>query len=368
LKQNGGGHEAQTQRFWDAVSKPENAKGVEKINVDQLNVGQKFYLKAPGVSHAELTVIHVNPDTGDVQVKDGTTFGHQDLPAGAEIYIKKWSLVKGAKPKFAAGDFSFDQPESIADQKARLQRQAKERLAAAKLAEQKAFVARGGDRLTGSDLDTTKEMFGAEVKTDKSGQQSMFAAGDAKKQTETPEFKAWFGDSKVTNEDGTPKLVYSGHSNAEIYGNKYDPKKGTAGGFYATEEPKIASSYALGKMGVREFYENGDQYKFRLKNGAWGKKMNQVELTPEQQQKAREFFASDDRGIELEQRWKENARFDADARRALARGGLRDLQSIWKQLESDGYNIAYADEGSNPLFQRQNKSTFEELLDHLGIE
>ena len=32
-------------------------------------------------------------------------------------------------------------------------------------------------------------------------------------QTDTPEFKRWFGDSKVVNEDGTPKVVYHGTSN-----------------------------------------------------------------------------------------------------------------------------------------------------------
>jgi hypothetical protein len=154
LKQNGGGAEAQTQRFWDAVSQPENARGVEKINVDQLNVGQKFRLKMPGWSHDEMTVTHVDPDSGEVTVKDGPTFGQQDLPKGAEIYIRKGTLVDNGI-RHSAGDFNFDQPESVADQKQRM-------------AEEKR-------RLTGQDVDTTGEMFGRY--TDKSGQQSMFSAG-----------------------------------------------------------------------------------------------------------------------------------------------------------------------------------------------
>ena len=100
LRTSGGGYEAKTARFWDAVSKPENAKGVEKIQVDQLQIGQKFHLKAPGVSHEELEVTVISPDDHTVTVKDGTTFGEQDLPAGSEIYIKKGTLVK---PKQAKG-------------------------------------------------------------------------------------------------------------------------------------------------------------------------------------------------------------------------------------------------------------------------
>ncbi len=43
--------------------------------------------------------------------------------------------------------------------------------------------------------------------------------------TKTPQFKRWFGKSKVVNPDGTPKVVYSGHANIELYGNKHDPKE-----------------------------------------------------------------------------------------------------------------------------------------------
>jgi hypothetical protein len=178
LKETGGGHEAQTQRFWDAVSQPENAKGVEKINVDQLNVGQKFRLKLAGWSHDEMTVTHVDADTGEVTVKDGPTFGQQDLPQGAEIYIRKGTLVD-PNVRHAAGDFSFDQPESVADQKARL---AEEKRRADEAKAKQAMLDRSQRRLTGDDLDTTQEMFGgrenAASRMDKSGQQSMFAAGE----------------------------------------------------------------------------------------------------------------------------------------------------------------------------------------------
>jgi len=190
------------------------------------------------------------------------------------------------------------------------------------------------------------------------------------KAPDTPQFKRWFGDSKVVNEKGEPLVLYSGHGNLDLYGDAYDPKRGTAGGFYATEDPAIASNYATGKLGEKEYYENGDQYRFQLKNGKFNKKLWQMELSPEQQAKVREFMADENLGggsYDIEQYWKDNAQYDKDARRALARGGLRDLHSIWQFLEYMGENIAYAKEGDAPYFQRQTSSTFEKILDHLGI-
>ena len=91
LRATGGGPEARTQKFWDTVSQGE-AKDLEKVNVDDLQVGQTFRVKAPGAAHDELTVAHIDPDTGEVTVKDGPTFGSQDLPAGAEIYVRKGTV------------------------------------------------------------------------------------------------------------------------------------------------------------------------------------------------------------------------------------------------------------------------------------
>ena len=49
------------------------------------------------------------------------------------------------------------------------------------------------------------------------GEETSYRVGDevdtqfsTRGQTDTPEFKEWFGDSKVVNEDGTPKLMYHG--------------------------------------------------------------------------------------------------------------------------------------------------------------
>lgn len=195
------------------------------------------------------------------------------------------------------------------------------------------------------------------------------AGGQFVGRTETPEFKAWFADSKVVTDDGKPQMLFSGHSNAEMFGAGFDPKKATAGGFYFTDDPKIASNYATGKMGVKESYENGDQYRLAGANGKFNKKIWQVQLTPEQVQKAREFFADEANGVgDIEEYIRENKDHDPDAARAFYRGGIKDLHSVWKIMESMGYNIAYADEGDSALFLRQNKNNFEELLDHLGIK
>lgn len=78
--------------------------------------------------------------------------------------------------------------------------------------------------------------------------------------------------SKVVDENGEPLVVYSGHANLDVYGDQY--KNGTAGGFYATENTEIASSYAEGKVGNQEEYVEGSEYLFEYKNGKMGKKIH----------------------------------------------------------------------------------------------
>jgi diguanylate cyclase (GGDEF)-like protein len=67
--------------------------------------------------------------------------------------------------------------------------------------------------------------------------------------TESAAFKKWFGDSKVLNTDGTPKVVYHG-TNVDF--DRFDPSKngsswdsGKLGkGFYFSTNPRLASNYA----------------------------------------------------------------------------------------------------------------------------
>jgi hypothetical protein len=73
--------------------------------------------------------------------------------------------------------------------------------------------------------------------------------------------------SAVVNKDGSPKVVYSGHGNTNLFGTSFDKKRATAGGFYFTANPDIASNYAKDKLGVKEYYENGDEYRIKNEKG-----------------------------------------------------------------------------------------------------
>ena len=174
--------------------------------------------------------------------------------------------------------------------------------------------------------------------------------------------------------------VYSGHANVELYGTQYNPRLGTAGGFYATESPDIASNYAMGKFGVKESYEGGSQYRFQYKNKKWGKKLFQMELAPEQAKKLEQLRNEKDENgdhvwdfADLDSWAKDNAPYDALARRIKARGGTKNsafaLQNIHDFYEAMGYTIAYDlhDAGLSSI-ERQQKNRFEDLLDELGIK
>jgi hypothetical protein len=64
-------------------------------------------------------------------------------------------------------------------------------------------------------------------------------------QTETSEFKAWFGDSKVVNADGKPLVVYHGSRNAN-FNSFNNGKRGNwfGDGIYLTSDTEQASKYA----------------------------------------------------------------------------------------------------------------------------
>jgi len=78
----------------------------------------------------------------------------------------------------------------------------------------------------------------------------LFPAGEmdqsrALDQTETPEFKAWFGDSKVVDENGRPLVVYHGTSAWGGFDKFKVSARGELGpGVYFTNDPARASSYA----------------------------------------------------------------------------------------------------------------------------
>ena len=72
-------------------------------------------------------------------------------------------------------------------------------------------------------------------------------------QTGTPEFRAWFGESKIVNEHGKPQVVYHGTSDDfDTFDLNSSGRKDTGWlgkGVYMTTSPDIASSYASLKPG-----------------------------------------------------------------------------------------------------------------------
>lgn len=177
------------------------------------------------------------------------------------------------------------------------------------------------------------------------------------KNIDTPEFKNWFSNSKVVDEKGNPKVVYSGHSNIELYGNKYNEKKATAGGFFATDSPEMASNYAVGKIRVKEYYENGLEYRLG-KN--LNKKIWQIDLDEDQQKKAYDFILNET-GQDFKKYIEDNKNYDKDVRR-WSYQGLGKLQNIYDFMNQMGDTISHWDNNV------RGKSNFDDLLDTLGIK
>lgn len=102
-------------------------------------------------------------------------------------------------------------------------------------------------------------------------------------QIETPQFKAWFGNSKVVDENGKPLHVYHGTSRGDRVGDIFDPKRSTSGPMaFFTDNKDIATNYSTGKLdtsvekeGLLDSFDN--RFVFTLETGrkvpftkAWG--------------------------------------------------------------------------------------------------
>ena len=71
--------------------------------------------------------------------------------------------------------------------------------------------------------------------------------------TQTPEFRAFFGNSKVVDEDGQPKVVYHGTTHFFGLGRQakvFDPRRGD-GGVHLTSEPRVANLFATRSLSMR---------------------------------------------------------------------------------------------------------------------
>ena len=82
--------------------------------------------------------------------------------------------------------------------------------------------------------------------TDKKNARFMPEAATATRQTDTPEFKKWFGESKVTDTEGEPRVVYHGTSSNF---NSFNPKKATQGIFWFTSDRGAIDAGEVGAQG-----------------------------------------------------------------------------------------------------------------------
>jgi hypothetical protein len=169
LAATGGGHEAQTERFWNAINDPKNKSGLVKLSVQELHVGDKFRVRGPGISHEELTVTNLDPENGTVQVKDGPKLGAQDIPDGAEIWVKRGSHQRRGSVLREEPPL-FGKPESIEEQKAREALEAKRKQ---EQAQREEIAKRQAKPLIGKQGDI--------------GQKDMFGGGDLFSEEATPE-------------------------------------------------------------------------------------------------------------------------------------------------------------------------------------
>lgn len=180
-------------------------------------------------------------------------------------------------------------------------------------------------------------------------------------QVSTPEFKAWFGNSKVVDEQGNPKVVYSGHGNTNLFGSKFDIKKATSGGFYFTESPDIASSYAEDKLGMMEQYEDGSEYRFYDKKGNPTRRISDVRLTPEQIDIFENKLSDENDGIlgMTYPEYLENVAKYNDQLKWLPRNKYSlTLADIYNIFDQEGLTIHY----------NKKRSRFEDLLQEFGLE
>jgi hypothetical protein len=66
--------------------------------------------------------------------------------------------------------------------------------------------------------------------------------------TDSPQFRAWFGNSKVVDASGQPLPVYHGTARGDRVGTRFRKSRATSGPMsYFTDDPEIASGYAAGK-------------------------------------------------------------------------------------------------------------------------
>jgi hypothetical protein len=87
-------------------------------------------------------------------------------------------------------------------------------------------------------------------------------------QLDTPEFKRWFGASKVVDGAGNPLRAYHGTQRPDRVGNRFRKDRATAGPMaFFTDSPDLASNYARAKSDTSiTDADYGTQFKFKPKS------------------------------------------------------------------------------------------------------
>ena len=84
-----------------------------------MQIGHRFKIKG-----VEFEITHIDPDNGEVTVKDGTKFASQTIPDGADIPVDKGSLKAPKIDKTVEDPCALDKAESPQQQKRRLEKEA----------------------------------------------------------------------------------------------------------------------------------------------------------------------------------------------------------------------------------------------------
>lgn len=180
--------------------------------------------------------------------------------------------------------------------------------------------------------------------------------------TESPEFKSWFGDSKVTDENGKPLVVYRGDYRADKIGATPKVNKATSGRFYFTSDPKVASSYAEGKTyrdESKQDYENWytfPQFKYAGERNAPNLRQLWYRLSDEQKQRVADTM--------LKVGHDEQGNLDFSGESAFAsedtwKYNLRQAQGNWLMAAKETILM------SGSIFN--DERSFVDILKHAGI-
>ena len=235
--------------FGETARRAATQQGIDLL-LQRLPRQSGFEFREVGDDLVEVTSREIRDAVGDAEGIDaGLTFKVEDnvlrvesaaIPEalrgrglGTELYLKALSRAADAGLGFAS-DIS-PSPDALA---------LYERLIDAGVPLRRKMVEGPDGNMVRQYEATADELRGVNLKAELAGPPT--AA-----KTDTPEFKRWFGDSKVVDESGKPLVVYHGSRRSRGF-EKFDPaKRGTAfdtgflgEGFYFSTKPDTAAYYA----------------------------------------------------------------------------------------------------------------------------